>query len=56
MERQVVIESIHVRFDDGKVCGLDDEGFMDELRFEKLKEYWDRMVEGGRKSFTFDET
>lgn len=26
------------------------------LRFKKLKEYWDRMVEGGRKSFTFDET
>lgn len=26
------------------------------LRFRKLKEYWDRMIAGGRKSFTFDET
>lgn len=26
------------------------------LRFSKLKEFWDRMNNGGRKSFTFDET
>ena len=26
------------------------------LRFKKIKEYWDRMMDGGRKSFTFDET
>ena len=26
------------------------------LRFNKLKEFWDRMIAGGRKSFTFDET
>lgn len=26
------------------------------LRFSKLKEFWDRMKAGGRKSFTFDET
>lgn len=26
------------------------------LRFEKLKFFWDRMNNGGRKSFTFDET
>lgn len=26
------------------------------LRFCKLKEFWDRMVMGGRKSFTFEET
>lgn len=26
------------------------------LRFEKLKEFWNRMNSGGRKSFTFDET
>lgn len=25
------------------------------LRFKKLKEFWDRMKDGGRKSFTFDE-
>lgn len=25
------------------------------LRFRKLKEFWDRMNNGGRKSFTFDE-
>ena len=25
------------------------------LRFKKLKEFWDRMNAGGRKSFTFDE-
>lgn len=26
------------------------------LRYKKLKEFWDRMKSGGRKSFTFDET
>lgn len=26
------------------------------LRFNKLKEFWDRMISGGRKSFTFNET
>jgi len=26
------------------------------LRFKKLKEFWDRMQSGGRKSFTYDET
>ena len=26
------------------------------LRFQKLKEFWVRMQNGGRKSFTFDET
>ena len=26
------------------------------LRFEKLKEFWNRMLNGGRKSFTYDET
>ena len=26
------------------------------LRFTKLKEFWDRMQNGGRKSFTIDET
>lgn len=26
------------------------------LRYKKLKEFWDRMKNGGRKSFTFDET
>ena len=25
------------------------------LRFENLKEYWDRMLSGGRKSFTYKE-
>jgi len=26
------------------------------LRFKKLKEFWDRMCDGGRKSFTYTET
>lgn len=26
------------------------------LRFKKLKEFWDRMRDGGRKSFTYSET
>jgi len=26
------------------------------LRFSKLKEFWTRMINGGRKSFTYDET
>ena len=25
------------------------------LRFKNLKEYWDRMLSGGRKSFTYKE-
>ena len=25
------------------------------LRFKKVKEFWDRMEQGGRKSFRFDE-
>ena len=50
-----IVQGIAICFD-AKECASDSFSLANiHLRFENLKEYWDRMLSGGRKSFTYKE-